>query len=323
MGVAVVLETAVSDDRQAREVGVPGTESGGPKERRQQFDEKKSQRMRDMTEKRMEGKRVLVTGAGTGIGRGVALEFAKAGAAVALHYSHSTTGAESAVREILDAGGKAKAFQADFNKVEEARQLAAEALGFLGGLDVLINNAGITMNAPLLKVTPEQYDTLYNVNCRAQFFLTQAVVPTMEEQGKGVVINISSVHAFAGYRQHAVYAGTKGAIVSYTRVLALDLAPKGIRVNTLAPGWVRVENQEKVLGEDFDWEEGAKVLPAGFIATPSDLGRFAVCLASDDCKFIFGQTLIVDGGQLAIMSCTGDFREPVDAQWGQGYVPGL
>ena len=275
-----------------------------------------------MPEKRMEGKRVLVTGAGTGIGRGIALEFAKEGAAVALHYSHSAVGAQSAVEEIVDAGGKAKAFQADFNEVEEAQKLGTAAIEFLGGLDVLVNNAGITMNASFLETTLEQYDMLYNVNCRAPFFLTQTVVPAMERQGKGVIINVSSGHAFTAYREHAVYAGTKGAIVSSTRVLALDLAPKGIRVNTLAPGWVRVENQEKLLGEDFDWEEEGKTLPAGFVATASDAGRFVVCLASDDCKYIFGQTLVFDGGQIIIMPLTGDFRDPVDEQWGQGYVPG-
>jgi NAD(P)-dependent dehydrogenase (short-subunit alcohol dehydrogenase family) len=190
-------------------------------------------------------------------------------------------------------------------------------------LDVLINNSGITVNRPFLKVTPEQYDTLYNVNCRAQFFLTQTVVPTMEKQGKGVVINVSSGHAFAGVREYTVYAGTKAAIVAYTRVLALELAPKGIRANTLAFGWVRVENQEKTLGQDFDWEEGGKILPAGFVASPADAGRFVICLASDDCKYIYGQTIVVDGGQLAILPLTGNFREPIREQYGQGYAPGI
>src|SRR5687767_11789751 len=124
--------------------------------------------------KRMEGNRVLVTGAGTGIGRGVALEYAREGAAVALHYSHSSSGAESAVEEILKAGGKATAIKADFARVEPVQQLAREAVDFLGGLDVLVNNAGITMNMPFKQVTPEQFDRLYHVNVRAQFFLTQA-----------------------------------------------------------------------------------------------------------------------------------------------------
>ena len=86
---------------------------------------------------------------------------------------------------------------------------------------------------------------------------------------------------------------------------------------------MRITEAVNVKASDFDWEEGAKVLPAGFIATPSDVGRFAVCLASDDCKYIFGQTLVVDGGQLSIMCCTGDFRDPVNERWGQGYVPGV
>ena len=134
--------------------------------------------------RRMEGKRVLVTGSGTGIGRGVALEFAREGAAVVLHYAHSEAGAASAVDEIRSAGGTAEAFQADLADIEQVRALASQAIDFLGGLDVLVNNAGITMNKPFLQVTPEQFDTLYDVNIRGMYFLTQAAVPTMIEQGK-------------------------------------------------------------------------------------------------------------------------------------------
>ena len=115
----------------------------------------------------MTDKRVLVTGAGTGIGQGIALAFAAAGAAVAVHYAHSATGANTVVADILAAGGKASAFKADFNKVQPARDLAREAVAFLGGLDVLVNNAGITMNMPFEKVTAEQFEVLYNVNVRA------------------------------------------------------------------------------------------------------------------------------------------------------------
>ena len=124
----------------------------------------------------LSGKLALVTGAGTGIGREIALEFARQGAAVALHYSSSAAGAQSAVETILAGGGRAAAFQADLRDVAEARKLAALALDFLGGLDVIVNNAGITMNRPFTEVTPEQFDTLYQVNVRAQFFLTQALV---------------------------------------------------------------------------------------------------------------------------------------------------
>ncbi len=273
--------------------------------------------------RRMEGKRVLVTGAGTGIGRGVALEFAKEGAAVVLHYSNSASGADSAVQEILRTGGKARAFKVDFNQVEPVKQLAKDAIDFLGGLDVLINNAGITMTMPFGEVTPEQFDTLYHVNIRAQFFLTQAVVPTMERQGKGVVINLTSIHAFSGMTEHSVYAGTKGAIMAYTRELSLELIQKGIRVNAIAPGWVFTENHRKVLGDDFDTEAAGRTVPVGFIGTPTDIARMAIFMASDESRFLLGQTVLIDGGQASIMPLTGDFREKRDKRFGIGYVPGL
>lgn len=272
------------------------------------------------TQKRMDGKRVLVTGSGTGIGRGVALEFAREGAAVALHYGHSKKGAQEAVAEIREWGGQAEAFQADFSDVDQARRLGDQALEFLGGLDVLINNAGITVNMAFEEVTPEHFDKLYHVNVRGQFFLTQRVVPAMEEQGSGSIVNVTSVHAFAGKTHHAVYAGTKGAILSYTRELALELAPKGIHVTGIAPGWVRVENQEIVLGETFDWEAGGKTLPAGYVGMPRDIARLAIFLASGEGRYIVGQTIIIDGGQCAIMPNTGDFREPFDVEHGRQYL---
>ena len=272
--------------------------------------------------RRMESKRVLVTGSGTGIGRGVALEFAREGAAVVLHYAHSEAGAASAVDEIRSDGGTAEAFQADLADIEQVRGLASQAVDFLGGLDVLVNNAGITMNKPFLQVTPEQFDTLYDVNIRGMYFLTQAAVPTMIEQGSGAVINLTSVHAFAGMTEHTIYAGTKAAIVGFTRVLALELATKGVRVNAIAPGWILVENHLKVLGE-FDQQSAGSTIPAGVIGAPHDIGKLALFLASDESRYIVGQTLVIDGGMLAIMPLSGDFREPRQEQWGQGYVPGL
>jgi glucose 1-dehydrogenase/3-oxoacyl-[acyl-carrier protein] reductase len=270
----------------------------------------------------MRGKRVLITGAGTGIGRGVALEFAKEGAAVVLHYAHSGDGAHSAVEAIRGQGGTAAAFQADLADISQVRELAGKAIDFLGGLDVLVNNAGITMNRPFLQVTPEQFDTLYNVNIRAMFFLTQACVPAMQAGGGGAVINLTSVHAYAGMTEHTVYAGTKGAIVAFTRVLALEMAPRKIRVNAIAPGWILVENHLKVMG-DVNQAEAARDIPAGFIGQPWDIGRLAIFLASEEARYIIGQTLTIDGGQLAIMPNTGDFKEPREYQWGQGYVAGL
>ncbi len=272
--------------------------------------------------RQMKGKRVLVTGSGTGIGREIAVEFAREGASVVLHYSHSATGAREAVKEIQRSGGKATAFKADFNDVRHARRLATQAIKFLGGLDVLINNAGITMNMPFAEVTPDQFDTLYHVNVRAQFFLTQAALPAMLKQGGGIVINLTSIHAFQGFPQHAVYAGTKGAIVAYTRELAIELAPKGIRVNAIAPGSVLVDNYYKAI-PNYDAREHGKLIPAGFVGEPRDIARAAVFLASDDARYIVGQTLIVDGGTTAWMPFSDAFRQPIAAKFGRGYVKGI
>jgi NAD(P)-dependent dehydrogenase (short-subunit alcohol dehydrogenase family) len=273
--------------------------------------------------KRFAGKRVLVTGSGTGIGREVALEFCRQGADVVFHYSGSREGAMSAVEEAKRCNAyKTTAIQADFRDRDATTRLGREALGFLGGIDVLVNNASITMNQTFEQVTPEQFDTLYNVNIRGMFFLTQAVTPCMREQGHGVVINTSSIHAFEGYQEHTVYAGTKGAIVAFTRILAIELAPLGIRVNGIAPGAVEVENHHKIFSE-YDQNALGRTIPCGFLGQPSDIAKVAVFLASDDARYIVGQTLIVDGGTTSWMPFGEGFRQPMGVQFGHGYVPGL
>jgi NAD(P)-dependent dehydrogenase (short-subunit alcohol dehydrogenase family) len=196
---------------------------------------------------------------------------------------------------------------------------------FLGGLDVLVNNAGITMNRPFGKVTMEQFDQLYHVNVRAPFFLTQALLADLEHS-RGVVINISSIHAYEGYTEHSVYAGTRGAIVSFTRQLAIELAPRGIRVNAIAPGAVPVPNHFKST-PDVDVEqsikESGKGIPCGFAGTPDDIANVALFLASDAARYIVGQTLIVDGGTTSWMPFGEQFKQPMTTQFGLGYVPGL
>lgn len=268
----------------------------------------------------MTGKRVLVTGAGTGIGREIAMEFARQGAMVALHYSHSRDGAAAAVEEIRGWGGRADTVSADFNRVEQSQSLASAALDYLGGLDILINNAGTTMNMPFAKVTPEQFDTLYHVNIRAQFFLTQSLLPALTAT-RGTVINLSSIHAYQGASGHSVYAGTKGAIIAYTRELAVELAPLGIRVNAIAPGAVTVENHRRVMS--FDPDRLGSGIPAGFAGAPRDVAKLAVFLASDDARYILGQAIVIDGGTTAWISFGDGFRHPSTAPFGRGYVPNV
>ncbi len=223
-------------------------------------------------------------------------------------------------------GRRSTVFSADFDKLDEVLRLAGRAIDFLGGIDCLVNNAGITMNRPFLQVTPEQFDLLYHVNVRAQYFLIQRVARDMLEHGGGAVCNLASIHGLQGAPEHSVYAGTKGAIIAQTRTLAVELAHRGIRVNAIAPGWVTVENYYRAI-PGFNAEaasESAKTsVPVGRPGTPLDIARLAVFLCSDDAAFIIGQTLVADGGTSALVSLITDFRHESPNRFGAGYVPGM
>ena len=157
--------------------------------------------------------------------------------------------------------------------------------------------------------------------CAPSFFLTQRLVRALESS-RGVVINLTSVHAYEGMREHSVYAGTKGAIVSYTRTLAVELAARGIRVVGIAPGGVWVENTTKVMGQTNPEEHGAHI-PCGSVGVPPDIANVAVFLATEDARYILGQTLVVDGGTTAWLPFGEQWKGPLNARFGQGYVPGL
>jgi NAD(P)-dependent dehydrogenase (short-subunit alcohol dehydrogenase family) len=269
-------------------------------------------------------KRVLVTGAGTGIGSGVALACAKAGADVAVHYSHSKAGADETVNSICALGKNARAFKADLVDLNAVRRLSTDVVEFLGGVDVLVNNAGITFNSPFERVTAEQFDQVYNVNVRGAYFLTQSLLPSLKS-GRGAIVNITSIHAFEGMQEHSVYAGTKGAIVASTRALAIELAPLGVRVNAIAPGCVPVNNYQRAIGE-HDVTEMGRSIPVGHVGRPEDIGNAVVFLASDASSFVVGQTLVIDGGTTVWMPFGDQFRQPLaekGVQFGRGYVPGV
>jgi NAD(P)-dependent dehydrogenase (short-subunit alcohol dehydrogenase family) len=271
-------------------------------------------------------KRVLVTGAGTGIGREVALEFAKQGADVVLHYAHEASGAQSAAAQIRALGRKAEVLQADFASVEAAQQLGGKAVSAFGGIDCLVNNVGITFNKPFMEVTPQQFDQLWHVNMRAQFFLTQRIVADMLSHGGGAICNLTSIHGISGAPEHSVYASTKGAIIAHTRSLAVELAHKGIRINAVAPGCVPVENYSKAI-PGFDGRELRKALadkiPLGRPGEKNEIAKLVVFLCSDAAGFIIGQTIVADGGTTALMSLMSDFRSRSECTFGKGYVPGV
>jgi glucose 1-dehydrogenase len=277
-------------------------------------------------ELKLQGKRALVTGSDTGIGYAIGVEFARQGADVVFHFVQNDDSVKGAVEEARAQGRRSTAFQADFDKLEDAVGLAEKANEFLGGVNCLVNNAGVTMNRPFLKVTPEQFDTMFHINFRGQYFLTQKVVEDMLRRGGGVICNMSSVHGLQGVPEHSVYAATKGAILAYTRSLAVELAHQGIRVNAIAPGWITTENYYKCI-PGFTEELAAKTayqsIPVARCGEPSDIARLAAFLCSDDASFIIGQTIVADGGTTALMSLVSDFRKESTNTFGKGYIPGV
>jgi len=260
------------------------------------------------------GKLVLVTGAGTGIGQGIAMALAEMGADVALHYSRSAEGAREAVAHIEALGRRAIAIQGDLGVVADCRRVVDEAAAFLGGLDGLVNNAGITTTIDFLDVTEEQFDRSYDLNIRGQFFCSQQAVHHMLERGRelqrhdpdtywagGSIVNISSVHATLGCPGHAVYAGTKGAINAFTRELAVELLPAHIRANVLAPGTIEVPSYWRK-SPGYTRAAGDKIVPWGRVGLPEDVGYLTAYLISDGSEFMTGSVLYFDGGLTAKMA---------------------
>jgi 3-oxoacyl-[acyl-carrier protein] reductase len=276
-----------------------------------------------MSNKRLTGKRALVTGADTGIGREIALEFARQGADVVLHYSHHKENAGAAVKEIKAMGRRATSLGADFDDLNQATALAKQAIKFLGSVNCLVNNAGITFNRSFLEIEPEQFDKLFNVNFRAQFFITQKMVENMLEHEGGAICNLSSIHGLQGAPEHSLYAATKGAIIAYTRALGVELAHRGIRVNAIAPGWITVENYYKVI-PGFTEEQAKKdaynAIPTARYGVPLDVARLAAFLCGDEAGFMVGQTLVLDGGTTSLMSLMSDFRKESPAKFGLEYI---
>jgi NAD(P)-dependent dehydrogenase (short-subunit alcohol dehydrogenase family) len=263
------------------------------------------------------GKLVLVTGAGTGIGQGIAMALAEMGADVALHYSRSAEGAREAVARIRAMGCRSVAIQGNLEVVTECRRVVDDAAVFLGGLDGLVNNAGITTTIDFLDVTEEQFNRSYNLNIRGQFFCAQQAVRHMVERGRelqrrdpesywagGSIVNISSVHATLGCPGHAVYAGTKGAINAFTRELAIELLPLHIRANVLAPGTIEVPSYWRK-SPGYTREAGDKIVPWGRVGLPEDVGYLAAYLISDGSEFMTGSVLYFDGGLTAKMALPG------------------
>ena len=245
------------------------------------------------------GQRVLVTGASGGVGGGIARAFAAAGASVAVHYRASGEAADALVRELRAAGAAACAVRADLSEPGAAGELIARAAAELGGLDGLVNNAGVQPVAALADTTRDAWDEVLGTNLGAVFELSQAAAKAMgADRGRDRwITHIASVEASRPSPSHAHYAAAKAGVVMHARAAALELGPRGIRVNTVSPGLVDRPGLAEAWPEGVaSWTSHA---PLGRLATPADVGGACVLLASPAAAFITGQDLAVDGGMLA------------------------
>jgi NAD(P)-dependent dehydrogenase (short-subunit alcohol dehydrogenase family) len=248
----------------------------------------------------LDGRRALVTGAGIAIGQGVALGLAQRGAKVAVHYAHSAAGAEKTVADIRAIGGEAVAIQGDLQLVEDCTRVVDETVAALGGIDILINNSGVTRAQSFEETTEAIYDEMFDLNIKGYFFTAQRALKYFAENGnKGAIVNVTSVHGISGAPNHVAYAATKGAIIAFTRTLAIELADRGIRVNGIGPGLIEVPRYFD--RPEYTTEIGATMVPIGRVGTPADIADMAAFLVSDEATFITGQTFFVDGGSTSRM----------------------
>ncbi len=246
--------------------------------------------------KLLENKVVLITGASRGIGKGIAREMARCGAHVAFTYLSSEDKACALEEELGKEGVKVQAYRSDASDYEQSTELINNVLKDFGKIDVLINNAGITKDNLLLRMSEEDFDKVIRVNLKSVFNMTKAVIRPMMKQRSGSIINISSVVGVRGNAGQANYAASKAGIIGFSKSVAQELGSRNIRCNVVAPGFIETEMtaalDEKVL------EEWKKQIPLRRTGTPEDVAKACVFLASGLSDYITGQVLLVDGGMV-------------------------
>jgi NAD(P)-dependent dehydrogenase (short-subunit alcohol dehydrogenase family) len=245
---------------------------------------------------RLEGRVALITGGGRGIGRAIARGYAREGADVAIVYVRHPEAAEAVVDELRALGRRSAAYPADTADAQAVRAVVDRVVEDFGRVDVLVNNAGVLVRSPFLEMAPEDLDRVVAVNLRGPFHCAQAVARHMVRQGGGVIINITSEAARRTLPDLSAYGATKAGVVHLTRCMAVELAPYGIRVNSIAPGMTETDINRERLKDPAFRESRLQRIPLRRIADPEDLVEVAILLASDGSRMMTGADVAVDGG---------------------------
>lgn len=244
---------------------------------------------------RLKDKVAIITGSGSGIGRGIALEFARQGAKIVVS-GRKLEPLNETVSQIKKAGGQAFAVAADVSIQDQVKNLVDSAIDKYGKVDILVNNAGVYIAHDALGLSEEEWNTTMDIDVKGLWLCSKNVLPQMLSQGKGKIINIASIAGLMGFEQSAAYCAAKGAVVNLTREMALDYAKRGININAIAPGIIESDMTKDFLADENARKSFLEKTPVGRVGQPQDIAFGAVYLASDESDFVSGHILVIDGG---------------------------